>query len=121
MKEGDDGACVRHEFVFLLPPYHCVFFSLMFGSFYCLVRGAVSSEYIKCPDSSKPPQRIVTNGTNNTRKSSVTATNPQANRPGTQGSLTQPEPGVQSISPVQQNTDPETQTHDVPDEYSENE
>ena len=90
--------------------YHptTVFFSLMFGSFYRLVRGAVSSEHIKYPDSSKPPQQTVANGTNNTRKSSVTATNPQANRPGTQGSLTQPEPGVQSISPVQQNTDPET-------------
>ena len=71
----------------------------MFGSFYRLVRGAVSTEHIKYPDSSKPPQQTVPTGTNNTRKSSVTATNPQINRSGAQGSLVQSEPGVQSVSP----------------------
>ena len=80
----------------------------MFGSFYRLVRGAVSSEHIKYPDSSKTPQQTVPNGTNNTRKTSVTAANPQHNRTGTQGSPVQPEPGVQSVSPVQSNPDSET-------------
>jgi hypothetical protein len=73
----------------------------MLGSFYRLVRGAVSTEHIKYPDSSKPPQQTVASGTNNTRKSSVTAQNTQPNRPGTQGSLIQPEPGVRSVSPPQ--------------------
>ena len=79
----------------------------MFGSFYRLVRGAASLEHIKYPDSTKPPQQTVPNGTNNTRKISVTATNPQTtSRPGT-GSLIQPEPGVRSSSPVQPSPDSE--------------
>lgn len=80
----------------------------MLGSFYRLVRGAVSTEHIKYPDSSKPPQQTVPNGTNNTRKTSVTAQNPQPNRPGTQGSLVQSEPGVRSPSPAQPSPDSET-------------
>ena len=102
---SDDGACVGHEFVFHSPPHFRVFIPLMFGSFYRLVRGAVSSEHIKYPDSSKASQQTVANGTNNTRKTSVTATNPQVTRPGT-GSL-QPEPGFQSGSPVQPSSDSE--------------
>ena len=77
----------------------------MFGSFYRLVRAAVSTEHIKYPDSSKPPQQTVTNGTNNTRKTSVIAANPQSNRPGTQNSL---EPGARSVSPPQPSPDSET-------------
>ena len=77
----------------------------MLGSFYRLVRGAMSTEHIKYPDSSKPPQQTVQNGTNNTRKTSVTAANPQSNRPGTQGSLVQSEPGVRS---AQSSPDSET-------------
>jgi len=80
----------------------------MFGSLYRLVRRPVSTEHIKYPDSNKVPQQTVPNGTNNTRKTSVTAANPQSNRPGTQGSLVQSEPGVQSVSPVQPGPDPET-------------
>jgi len=76
----------------------------MFGSFYRLVRG---TEHIKYPDSTKPPQQTVPNGTNNTRKISVTATNPQTSRPNTQGSLIQPEPGLRSPSPVQPSPDSE--------------
>ena len=82
----------------------------MFGSFSRLVRGAAPPEHIKYPDSSKPPQHTVPNGTNNTRKISVTAVNPQNpqnNRPGTQGSLIQPESGVRSPSPVQPSPEPE--------------
>lgn len=82
--------------------------SLMLGSFYRLVRGAVSTEHIKYPDSSKPPQQTVPNGTNNTRKTSVTAQNPQPNRPGTQNSLVQSETGVRSPSPAQPSPDSET-------------
>jgi len=79
----------------------------MFGSFYRLVRGTAPPEHIKYPDSSKPPQHTVPNGTNNTRKISITAANPQNSRPNTQGSLIQPEPGVRSASPVQPNPDSE--------------
>jgi hypothetical protein len=79
----------------------------MFGSFYRLVRGA-SLEHIKYPDSSKPPQQTVPNGTNNTRKTSVTASNPQSSRPGTQNSLVQPEPAPQSVSPAHSSPDSET-------------
>ena len=80
----------------------------MLGSFYRLVRGAISTEHIKYPDSSKPPQHTVQNGTNNTRKSSVTAANPQANRPGAQGPLSQSDAGIRSISPAQPSPDSET-------------
>ena len=79
----------------------------MLGSFYRLVRGAVSTEHIKYPDSTKPPQQTVPNGTNNTRKSSVTANNSQPSRPGTQGSLVQSETGVRSPSPAQPSPDSE--------------
>lgn len=71
------------------------------------MRGAGTIEHIKYPDSNKLPQQTVPNGTNNTRKTSVTAVNPQSNRPGTQGSLVQSEPGVQSVSPVQPGPDSE--------------
>ena len=84
---------------------------LMLGSFYRLVRGAVSTEHIKYPDSSKPPQQTVPNGTNNTRKTSVTAQNSQPNRPGTAGtqtSLIQSETLVRSASPLQPSPDSET-------------
>lgn len=80
----------------------------MLGSFYRLVRGAISTEHIKYPDSSKPPQQTVQNGTNNTRKISVTAANPQSNRPGTQGSLSQSESAARSVSPPQPSPDSET-------------
>lgn len=80
----------------------------MLVSFYRLVRGAISTEHIKYPDSSKPPQQTVPNGTNNTRKTSVTAQNPQPNRPGTGGSLVQPETGMRSPSPVQRSPESET-------------
>lgn len=80
----------------------------MLGSFYRLVRGAISTEHIKYPDSSKPLQQSLPNGPNSTRKPSVTAQNPQPNRPGTQGSLIQPENVVQSPSPVQPSPEPET-------------
>lgn len=80
----------------------------MLGSFYRLVRGAISTEHIKYPDSSKPSQQTVPNGTTNTRKTSVTATNPQPNRPGTQGSLIQPDPGARSPSPAQSSPDSDT-------------
>lgn len=81
----------------------------MLGSFYRLVRGAVSTEHIKYPDSSKPSQQNVTNGTNNTRKTSVTAQNSQPSRPGTQGSLVQSETGARSISPVQPQPSPDSE------------
>ena len=79
----------------------------MLGSFYRLVRGAPPTEHIKYPDSSKPPQHTVPNGTNNTRKISITAANPQNSRPNTQNSLIQPEPAVRSASPVQPSPDSE--------------
>ena len=80
----------------------------MLGSFYRLVRGAISTEHIKYPDSSKPPQQTVQNGTNNTRKTSVTAANPQPHRPSAQGSPGQSEPAVRSLSPAQPSPDSET-------------
>ena len=82
----------------------------MLGSFYRLVRGAVSTEHIKYPDSSKPPQQTVPTGSNNTRKTSVTAQNSQPNRPGTQSSLVQSETGTRSVSPIQPQPSPDSET-----------
>ena len=90
------------------PSHSCPLFLLMLGSFYRLVRGAVSTEHIKYPDSNKPPQQTVQNGTNNTRKISVTAQNPPSSRPGTQNSLVQSENGARSTSPAQPSPDSET-------------
>lgn len=83
----------------------------------------LDTKHIKYPDSSKPPQQTVPNGTNNTRKTSVTAQNPQPGRPGTQ------ETSIRTASPVQPSPDSETlrrtmspantpRTGDTPSQYT---
>ena len=75
---GSDDACVGHGFVFYSSSRSRVFILLTFGSFYRLVRGAVSSGYISYPNLDKFRQQSVTNGTNRTRKTSATLGRPSS-------------------------------------------